>query len=527
MILVFVTNLAVLGLLFAYGAINLLPYVPVDHEIHPRNYLPVVVVLSVLVPTMAAAVYLRPVFAWLRADGGVDEKVSPISAEMAHLSTSLPLVLALWSWLGWIATAVYVTARAISGALEIPDGHLLHFVSRPVMAGLIAATSTFFVAEHFCRSTIWLTTLKFITVTGNSRLRRVRVWHRLVALWLVVGGLPLGAIVLTTLALLGNADQAADPVTQRFASVLLLIAGSAIVGGIWLSWLVSRSITEPLEKLEQGTALLSSGDFNVRIPVRATDEFGSLTEGFNTAASRLSVSYAEIESRNRELATALERVELLEQVKRGLDRFVPDAVRRAIELNPEAPELTKRTKDVTVLFLDIEDYSRLSELLERHQLNALVESYFSLFLETIRDEGGDINETAGDGLMIIFQGSDVYSHAVSTVRAALAIQYQTMVANKKIVHNMPQIAINIGISSGECDVGATRFKGPTGERWTFTASGPVTNLAARLGDYAKGGQVLLSNESARRVEARFQLRSLGSANLKGLTRPEEIWVVVT
>ena len=277
--------------------------------------------------------------------------------------------------------------------------------------------------------------------------------------------------------------------------------------------------------LEHATALLSAGDFNVRVPVRATDEFGSLSEGFNTAASKLSVSYTEIESRNRELAAALERVDLLEQVKRGLDRFVPDAVRRAIELNPLAPELKKQSKDVTVLFLDIEGYSRLSEVLERQQLNALVERYFSLFLETIRAHGGDINETAGDGLMIIFQGLDPQSHAHSAVVAALAMQKQTAVANRAVVDGMPQIAINIGISSGECDVGATRFKGIEGERWTFTASGPVTNLAGRLGDHAKGGQILLSTESALRVKKSFSLRSLGAIHLKNLTRPEEIWAV--
>ncbi len=51
----------------------------------------------------------------------------------------------------------------------------------------------------------------------------------------------------------------------------------------------------------------------------------------------------------------------LEHVKRSLDRFVPETVRHAIEENPEAAILAKTTKDVTVLFLDIEDYTRLSE----------------------------------------------------------------------------------------------------------------------------------------------------------------------
>ena len=50
----------------------------------------------------------------------------------------------------------------------------------------------------------------------------------------------------------------------------------------------------------------------------------------------------------------------------------------------------------------------------------------------------------------------------------------------------PAINVHIGIASGECDVGATQFHGAAGERWTYTASGTVTNLAARLCDQARG-----------------------------------------
>ena len=332
-------------------------------------------------------------------------------------------------------------------------------------------------------------------------------------------------MAVTTFARLAGADLAADPMLERLAYVILLIAVSAAMGGAWFAWLVSRSIARPLEALEAATARLSDGGFDTRVPVSATDEFGSLAEGFNLAAGRLSRSYTELETRNRELAEALDRAVFLEHVKRGLDRFVPETVRRAIEANPEDPGLVKKAKDVTVLFLDIEGYSRLSEELSRPALNALVERYFSLFLTTIRGEGGDINETAGDGLMIIFQSGRPEEHACAGVRAALAIREQTNVANRGAGEGHPPIVVNIGISSGECDVGATRLQGPAGERWTFTASGPVTNLAARLGGHAGGGQILLAAETAIRVRDRFSLGSLGPLRLTNLSSSTEVWEV--
>ena len=160
-------------------------------------------------------------------------------------------------------------------------------------------------------------------------------------------------------------------------------------------------------------------------------------------------------------------------------------------------------------------------------LNAVVERYFSLFLAPIRAEGGDINETAGDGLMIIFQDGESRAHAAAAVRAALAIREQTARANHDPGRSHPPIVVNIGISSGECDVGTTRFEGPAGERWTFTASGPVTNLAARLGNRATGGQILLAPETALRVHDHFSVRSLGPVSLKNLSSPVQAWEAIT
>jgi class 3 adenylate cyclase len=198
-------------------------------------------------------------------------------------------------------------------------------------------------------------------------------------------------------------------------------------------------------------------------------------------------------------------------------------VRRLIEENPDAPGLHKAAKDVTVLFLDIEGYTRLSEELPREKLNELIEHHFSLYLSDIQAAEGDINETAGDGLMILFQQGNPDEHALSAVRTALAISMKTTAANSRAREVHAPISVNIGICSGVCHVGSTQLKGLTGERWTFTATGPVTNLAARLGDHARSGQVLLSQETAQRVKARFSLKRVGRVSLKNVSEPVDVW----
>lgn len=80
----------------------------------------------------------------------------------------------------------------------------------------------------------------------------------------------------------------------------------------------------------------------------------------------------------------------------------------------------------------------------------------------------------------------------------------------------------MGLNSGLALVGSTRLDGMRGTRWTFTASGPVTNLAARLAATAGVGQLLVGPETVRRLGDGFRLERLGRACLKNLDEAVEI-----
>ena len=215
----------------------------------------------------------------------------------------------------------------------------------------------------------------------------------------------------------------------------------------------------------------------------------------------------------------------LAEVSRAKDhfaKFVPEAVKRLVAENPDAPELgEKREREVTVLFLDISGYSRLSEELPADALNELVERYFSAFLDRIQEMGGDINETAGDGFMAIFQDAD---HAPRSVDAALALLQATAALNSDA--DQHPLQIHMGLNTGTALVGSTRFEGARGTRWTFTASGPVTNLAARLAGAAEAGQALIGADTARFLTDRYRLEDLGRKQLKNIADPVEVYRII-
>ena len=521
--LVLLLNLGGLGLQQVYSMLNLRPYLPLYDSAQTQHMRETTRVLLMLIPVVFSAAYLWPVLAWLRSIQGdpVDARTAP--SRVAERCANTPLMLAMATLLIWIFFSLAVLFRMQMVFTESTLGAWIHFFVRPLLAGLIVATAIFFTTEHICRTHAWPILLEGMPIEGNPRLWKIRVGHRLFLLWMAVSFLPLGAVAMTAFIRLDIADPASNPQHRMVMVVIIFIGASAALGGAWLAWLVSRAMSRPLRDLEGAMGRLRGGDFTVRERTASTDEIGALAEGFNLMAGRLAESYRALEARNRELAGALERVAFLESVKRGLDRFVPDTVRRLIEEDPDSPSLSKTLRDVTVLFLDIEGYTRLSEQLPREELSRLVERYFSLYLADIRREGGDINETAGDGLMILFQEGAPEAHAAAAVRAALAVRSMTEAANGEAPGRHPPIAVNMGVASGECHVGSTRLQGLAGERWTFTATGPVTNLAARLRDQARRGQIVLSPETARRTGGRFRLRSLGPLALKNIAAPVEAW----
>lgn len=259
--------------------------------------------------------------------------------------------------------------------------------------------------------------------------------------------------------------------------------------------------------------------------VELAEAFGMMMVQVEAREYRLEDVIKELQAKNKELESTLEKVRMLEYIKHHLSKFVPCSVKDVIEENPQSPDLDKRDEDVTVLFLDIAGYSKMSEKLEREKVNYLIQTYFSGFLDVILENKGDINETAGDGLMIIFRSPDPKSHAVNGVRAAISIREKTALLNDAHKTLYEPVAVNMGINSGPSSVGSTKFEGLAGTRWTFCASGPTTNLAARIGALANGGSILAGVDTYKRVKDFFRLEPAGEHNLKNISKPVQVFRV--
>jgi class 3 adenylate cyclase len=233
----------------------------------------------------------------------------------------------------------------------------------------------------------------------------------------------------------------------------------------------------------------------------------------------------QLETALTDLKASMRKVEILEGVKENLSKFVPVTVSRMIEKSPTAAIPKSKRKDVSVLFLDIEGYTKLCEKLGSSETGEIIEKHFSVFMDAIYANNGDVNETAGDGLMVLFLDDNKQTNALEAVRTALTIREETVRICEDFSVLYRPLDINMGINSGEALVGAAKFDTYSGSRWTYTARGKLTNVAARIGSVAKRGEILLSKTTAERIKGQVSFTYLGKVSLKHVSEEVEIFKV--
>src|SRR5215469_4689195 len=180
-------------------------------------------------------------------------------------------------------------------------------------------------------------------------------------------------------------------------------------------------------------------------------------------------------------------------------------------------------KQVSVLFCDLVDSSRLAANLEPETMHEIMDRVLRLMAEAVHRYEGTVNQFLGDGLMALF-GAPIAleDHALRAVHAALAIQDTVTAYGRELYRERGvNLRLRIGINTGPVVVGRI------GDdlRMDYTAVGDTTHLAARLQALAAPGAVLVSEPTHRVVEGYVRAEALGAVEIKGRAEPERVWRV--
>ncbi|HEY2115094.1 MAG TPA: adenylate/guanylate cyclase domain-containing protein [Candidatus Angelobacter sp.] len=211
-------------------------------------------------------------------------------------------------------------------------------------------------------------------------------------------------------------------------------------------------------------------------------------------------------------AMAHEKIAQQSLQRSALERFLSPEVVEMVVANPDI-RLGGVNQEVTVMFADIRGFTTMSEEMEPSRVVEILNEYFTRVTDVIFDNGGTLDKYIGDAVMAVFgapisKGND----AAAAVNSAIQIQRLLVELNRDAAaREWPELRVGIGINTGSAiagNIGSPR-------RLDYTVVGDAVNTAQRLMTNAAGGQILISESTARKMGKTFDLERLPELKVKG------------
>ncbi len=177
-------------------------------------------------------------------------------------------------------------------------------------------------------------------------------------------------------------------------------------------------------------------------------------------------------------------------------------------------------RDVSVVFADLEGFTTFTERHDPEEVAAMLNAYFERIIPLMQSAGGEVHQIVGDELMVVFGGKeDDPEHALRAARAGLLLQEA---AREVASGHADWPRFRAGVASGEVHAGVVG--GPTGHR-KHGIVGDVVNLAARIQAEAPVDEVLIAEETFRRLGTGAVVEPLPQRHVKGKKDPVTVYVL--
>jgi DNA-binding response OmpR family regulator len=208
------------------------------------------------------------------------------------------------------------------------------------------------------------------------------------------------------------------------------------------------------------------------------------------------------------------QVEELEHVNR-LRRFLSPTFAELIVSQGEEI-LESHRREIAVLFADLRGWTAFSANTEPEEVMGVIREFHSAMGELIQRFEATVGWFAGDGLMVWFNDPVPCADAsLRAVRLAVAMEAAMTGLKAKWRRRGHELDFSVGIGLGYATLGRIGFDG----RYDYGAVGTVMNLAARLCDEAKAGEILVSDRVFSEVDGRVTAVPAGALTLKGFVKP--------
>jgi class 3 adenylate cyclase/HAMP domain-containing protein len=206
----------------------------------------------------------------------------------------------------------------------------------------------------------------------------------------------------------------------------------------------------------------------------------------------------------------------IERIRR-LERFLPPQVAQLIASSDGHDSLLdSHRREVTVVFCDLRGFTAFTEATEPEEAMNVLREYHAALGELIFRYEGTLDRYAGDGVMILFNAPIQFAdHTRRAVKMAVEMRDAIGLLTQKWRNRGHSLGFGVGIALGYATLGQIGFE----QRLEYAAIGSVTNLASRLCDEAKAGQIVVSRRVYGIVEPWVDAAPLDDLQLKGFNHP--------
>jgi len=242
--------------------------------------------------------------------------------------------------------------------------------------------------------------------------------------------------------------------------------------------------------------------------VRSVLRIKALHDKVQTQAEALATWNQTLEQKVNEQIAEIERIGRL---KRFLSPQVAEVV-----FSGDERVLESHRREVTVVFCDLRGFTAFAEIAEPEQVMTVLREYHGTLGRLIDKFEGTVERFAGDGLLVLF--NDPLPCPAPWARAVqMAVEMRNAIAELVAQWHTHghELGFGVGIAHGYATLGCIGFEG----RFQYSATGTVANLASRLCDHARNGQILVDARVHTELNGLAELESVGELELKGFHRP--------
>lgn len=467
-----VANLGGTACVFAFLALLSAPDVTDPSQVRLVNGIAAVVYMSLgmVVGTMWGKKRLAPLRAFLRED-------REPTAEDRRLVLRAPLRLAQVHLVLWGAAAPLFAALNLTYSTELAA----RAGATTLLGGVVTTAITYLLSERLLRAA----TARVLASEAPDRPVLPGVAARSLLAWVLGTALPLIGLISIAISTLTEGDFSRD----QLAAAVLVVGGLALVVGLLVVLLAARATADPVRSVRDALARVEHGDLDAEVPVYDGTEVGLLQAGFNRMVAGL---------REREL--------IREAFGTYLD---PDVAERILA---EGPSMEGEEVEVTLLFLDVRDFTGFAERSPPTEVVSTLNRLFELAVPVIQAHGGLVDKFIGDGLLAVFGAIRRESdHADQALAAALEI---AAAVEKEFGDEIAGgITVGVGLNTGKVIAGNVGGAG----RLEFSVIGDAVNVAARVEAATRetGDTILVSDNTAERLSGGDKLEPRPGIKLKG------------